>query len=92
MGNSINNLKNNSSHARDINSNEPKSNESSSSRIPRPSLPREEIPREEERIAQSNNSTIDTARAYASLEPEFKELITFEEFCDHLTGEEAKLS
>ena len=75
MGNSI---KNNSSHAKNINSNEPDSNESSSSKIPRPPfLPREEIPREEEQIDQPSNSIVDNARAYASLEPEIRELITF---------------
>ena len=83
MGNSINNLRNNSSHGKDMSSNELDVNESSSSRILRlPFLPREETQREEEGINQPINRIVENARAYANLELEIRELITFAEFCE----------
>ena len=81
MGNSINNLRNNSASGRDVSSNHLENNGASSSRVPKPPfLPREEPSMEGE--GQTTNNAIDNARAYASLEPEIRELVTFREFCE----------
>lgn len=84
MENSISNHKNNSSNGRDLSSNHSENNSgSSASKVPKPPfLPREDIPREEEGINHPTNSTVDNARAYATLELEIRELITFRKFCE----------
>ena len=79
MGNSINNLKKNNSNGRDISSNHSKNNGASPSQIPKPLfLSREGPPREEE--GQATNTAIENARAYANLELQIRELVTFREF------------
>ena len=81
MGNSINNLKNHHSGGRDISSNHSENNGASPSQVPKPPfLSREGPPGEEE--GQETNTAIENARAYANLEPEIRELVTFREFCE----------
>lgn len=84
MGYSINNLKGHPTHARDTSSNHfENNNESSTTRIPKtPFLPRGEIPREEEGIEQPMTRTEDLARAYTTLEPHIREVVSFREFCE----------
>ena len=81
MGNSINNLKNNNFGGRDISSNHSANNGASPPQVPKPTfLPREGPSMEEE--GQTTNTTIENAKAYANLELEIRELITFREFCE----------
>ena len=81
MGNFINNLKNHNSGGRDISSNHSKNNGASPSQIPKPPFLSREGPLGEEE-GQATNISIENARAYANLEPEIRELVTFREFCE----------
>ena len=81
MGNSINNLKNHNSGGRDISSNHLENNGASPYQIPKPPFLSREGPLGEEE-GQATNTAIENARAYANLELEIRELVTFREFCE----------
>ena len=84
MGNSINNLRSQPNIGREINSVHSENNNiTSSSSLPQPTfLPRRVNLREEEGVEQPLTSTEDIAKAYAALEPNIREVISFREFCE----------
>ena len=83
MGKSINNLRSQPNIGRETTSVYSENNNVTSSfSLPQPTFLPRRVNLREEGVEQTLTSTEDIARAYAALEPNIREVISFREFCD----------